>query len=104
MCSVVVRLDRLARSVSHLLPGNRALGAGFAPCMIPSTRRRHKACFPCRFWAAQLERPLISERTRAGINAAKARVSCLAIPASVNCSQMSLPRRRGHENAANLRI
>ena len=48
---VVVRLDRLARSVSHLLETIERLearGAHSGRCAIRSTPRRRKACFRCR--------------------------------------------------------
>jgi hypothetical protein len=48
---VVVRLDRLARSVSHLLEVIEDLTARariFARCAIRSTRRRRRACSRCR--------------------------------------------------------
>jgi DNA invertase Pin-like site-specific DNA recombinase len=48
---VVVRLDRLARSVSHLLgviEQLEASGAHSVACAIRLTPRRHRACSPCR--------------------------------------------------------
>ena len=51
---VVVRLDRLARSVSHLLTVIEQLEERVrisGRCMTPLIPRRRKACFPCRFSA-----------------------------------------------------
>ncbi len=49
---VVVRLDRLARSVSHLLEVIERLEESGAPtfvrCATPSTLRRPRACFPSK--------------------------------------------------------
>jgi Resolvase, N terminal domain len=52
--TLVVRLDRLARSVSHLLAvieQLEAAGGISAACAIRSTPRRPKACSRCRCWA-----------------------------------------------------
>ena len=59
---VVVRIDRLARSLSHLLEVIERLeakGAFFRSLQDPSTRHRHKASSRCRFWAP---RPSLSGR------------------------------------------
>jgi len=51
---VVVRIDRLARSLSHLLEVIERLEAKApfsAPCKTRSTLRPHRASSPCRFWA-----------------------------------------------------
>jgi DNA invertase Pin-like site-specific DNA recombinase len=53
---------------------------------------------------AQLERSLISERTKAGVKAAKARGKLPGNPSFRECGRMPLPRRHGHENAAISRI
>ena len=48
---VVVRIDRLARSVSHLLEvieGLTEKACISGRCVIPLTPRRRKACFRCR--------------------------------------------------------
>jgi hypothetical protein len=75
---VVVRLDRLARSVSHLLEtieGLEARGAHFRSLRDPIDTSTPQGMFSLQVLGAvaQLERALISERTRAGIKAAKAR-------------------------------
>jgi DNA invertase Pin-like site-specific DNA recombinase len=75
---VVVRLDRLARSVSHLLEVIETLEAKrahFRSLRDPIDTSTPQGMFSLQVLGAvaQLERSLISERTKAGINAAKAR-------------------------------
>ena len=75
---VVVRLDRLARSVSHLLAVIEQLeakGAHFRSLHDPIDTSTPQGMFSLhrRCWraVAQLERALIAERTKAGLNAAR---------------------------------
>lgn len=73
---VVVRLDRLARSVSHLLEvieDLAAKGAHFRSLRDPIDTSTPQGMFSLQVLGAvaQLERALISERTKAGIRAAK---------------------------------
>ncbi len=75
---VVVRLDRLARSVSHLLQVIEDLeerGVHFRSIRDPIDTSTPQGMFSLQVLGAvaQLERALIAERTRAGIKAAKAR-------------------------------
>lgn len=75
---VVVRLDRLARSVSHLLAvieDLTAKGAHFRSLRDPIDTTTPQGMFSLQVLGAvaQLERALISERTKAGISAAKAK-------------------------------
>jgi DNA invertase Pin-like site-specific DNA recombinase len=75
---VVVRLDRLARSVGHLLEVIEALEAKkahFRSLRDPVDTSTPQGMFSLQVLGAvaQLERSLISERTKAGIKAAKAR-------------------------------
>lgn len=75
---VVVRLDRLARSVAHLLEvieNLTARNAHFRSLRDPIDTTTPQGMFSLQVLGAvaQLERALISERTRAGIKAAKAR-------------------------------
>ena len=72
---VVVRLDRLARSVSHLLEVIERLeesGAHFRSLRDPIDTSTPQGMFSLQVLGAvaQLERALISERTKAGIKAA----------------------------------
>ena len=75
---VVVRLDRLARSVSHLLDVIEDLttkGAHFRSLRDPIDTSTPQGIFSLQVLGAvaQLERALISERTKAGIKAAQAK-------------------------------
>lgn len=75
---IVVRLDRLARSVSHLLEvieDLAAKGAHFRSLRDPIDTSTPQGMFSLQVLGAvaQLERALISERTKAGIRAAKAK-------------------------------
>jgi DNA invertase Pin-like site-specific DNA recombinase len=75
---IVVRLDRLARSVSHLLDVIERLevhGAHFRSLRDPIDTSTPQGMFSLQVLGAvaQLERALISERTKAGIKAARAR-------------------------------
>ncbi len=75
---VVVRLDRLARSVSHLLEVIERLedgGAHFRSLRDPIDTSTPQGMFSLQVLGAvaQLERALFSERTKAGIKAARAR-------------------------------
>lgn len=75
---VVVRLDRLARSVSHLLDTIERLedrGAHFRSLRDPIDTSTPQGMFSLQVLGAvaQLERALISERTKAGIKAARTR-------------------------------
>ena len=75
---VVVRLDRLARSVSHLLDVIERLeqrGAHFRSLRDPIDTSTPQGMFSLQVLGAvaQLERALISERTKAGIKAARTR-------------------------------
>ena len=76
---VVVRLDRLARSVGHLLAVIEQLearGAHFRSLRDPIDTTTPQGMFSPQVLGAvaQLERALIAERTRAGLLAARARV------------------------------
>jgi len=75
---VVVRLDRLARSVGHLLAVIEQLetgGAHFRSVRDPIDTATPQGMFSLQVLGAvaQLERALIAERTKAGLRAARAR-------------------------------
>lgn len=75
---IVVRLDRLARSVSHLLEVIEDLtqkNAHFRSLRDPIDTSTPQGMFSLQVLGAvaQLERALISERTKAGIKAAKSK-------------------------------
>lgn len=74
---IVVRIDRLARSLAHLLEIIEALdakGAGFKSLGDPIDTGSPQGKFTLQILGAvaEFERSLISERTRAGVRAAKA--------------------------------
>ena len=74
----MVRLDRLARSVSHLLAVIEQLeakGAHFRSLHDPIDTSTPQGMFSLQVLGAvaQLERALIAERTKAGLNAARSR-------------------------------
>lgn len=82
---VVVRLDRLARSVSHLLEvieDMTAKGAHFRSLRDPIDTSTPQGMFSLQVLGAvaQLERALISERTKAGIRAAKSKGKLASSP------------------------
>ena len=102
---VVVRLDRLARSVSHLLEVIERLeesGAHFRSLRDPIDTSTPQGMFSLQVLGAvaQLERALISERTKAGIKAAKARGKLPAIPVSGRGIRPPSPKRRRRETAS----
>ncbi|WP_431857790.1 recombinase family protein [Azospirillum sp.] len=75
---VVARIDRLARSLSHLLEvieGLEGRGAHFKSLRDPIDTSTPQGKFALQVLgaAAELERALIRERTKAGLRAAKAR-------------------------------
>jgi DNA invertase Pin-like site-specific DNA recombinase len=75
---VVVRLDRLARSVSHLLAVIEQLeakGAHFRSLRDPIDTSTPQGMFSLQVLGAvaQLERALIAERTKAGLRSARSR-------------------------------
>ncbi len=82
---VVVRLDRLTRSVSHLpevIEGLAKTGAHFKSLQDAIETSTPQGMFSLQVLGAvaQLERSLISERTKAGLRAAKARGKILGRP------------------------
>ena len=95
---VVVRLDRLARSVSHLLAVIEDLEsrrAHFRSLRDPIDTSTPQGMFSLQVLGAvaQLERALIAERTKAGMKAARARGGSLAIRACASVGRKrSAPR------------
>lgn len=77
-CLVVWRLDRLGRSLKHLIEvveGLEAQGTGFISLQegFDTTSSGGKLVFQIFGALAEFERNLIRERTRAGLDAARAR-------------------------------
>lgn len=91
---VVWRLDRLARSVSHLVEVLKlieAKGAGFVSVMeaIDTTSAGGRFVFHMMAALAEFERALIVERTQAGLAAAKARGTKLGRRKSLTPKQVA---------------
>ncbi|RWJ45273.1 MAG: recombinase family protein [Mesorhizobium sp.] len=102
---VVVRLDRLARSVSHLLQvieDLTAKGAHFRSLRDPIDTTTPQGMFSLQVLGAvaQLERALISERTKAGIRAAKAKGRLPGNPGIRERRPEALARMRSAQKAA----
>lgn len=77
-CLVVWRLDRLGRSLKHLIEvveGLEAVGVGFISLQegFDTTTSGGKLVFQIFGALAEFERNLIRERTKAGLEAARAR-------------------------------
>jgi DNA invertase Pin-like site-specific DNA recombinase len=94
---VVWKLDRLGRSLSHLIEviqGLGAKGAGFRSLSenIDTTTAGGRLVFHMMGALAEFERSLISERTRAGIGAAKARGVLVGRRKALNSAQLAHAR------------
>jgi DNA invertase Pin-like site-specific DNA recombinase len=90
---VVWKLDRLARSASHLLEvcdDLKSRGVGFQSLTesIDTTTPMGKFYFTILSGLAEFERDLIIERTKAGIQAAKARGQHCGRPRKLNLNQL----------------
>lgn len=101
---VVVRLDRLARSVSHLLEVIEQLearGAHFRSLRDPIDTSTPQGMFSLQVLGAvaQLERALIAERTKAGMKAAKARGRLGRNPGFANAAPKPSGRYPRHASA-----
>ncbi|HEV2897177.1 MAG TPA: recombinase family protein [Pseudaminobacter sp.] len=102
---VVVRLDRLARSVNHLLElieDLTAKSAHFRSLRDPIDTTTPQGMFSLQVLGAvaQLERALISERTKAGIKAAKAKERMPGNPGIRDRRPEALARMRNAQKAA----
>jgi DNA invertase Pin-like site-specific DNA recombinase len=92
-CLVVWKLDRLGRSLSHLLSivtGLREKGVGFRSLteQMDSTTPHGELLFHLFGALAQYERALIQERVKAGINAAKRRGRHSGRPRALNAEKL----------------
>jgi len=90
---VVWRLDRLGRSLSHLIEVIQQLGkreVGFVSLSenIDTTTAGGRLVFHLMGAIAEFERALIVERTRAGVEAAKKRGKHLGRPIALNNAQV----------------
>ena len=105
---VVVRLDRLARSVAHLLAvieQIEARGAHFRSLRDPIDTTTPQGMFSLQVLGAvaQLERALIAERTRAGLRAARARGRIGGNPGLRAGDPAAIRRARAGRDAAYLK-
>jgi DNA invertase Pin-like site-specific DNA recombinase len=96
---VVAKLDRLARSVRHLveLAGEfDALGVGLVVLdqAIDTTTPAGRFLFHSLAAVAELERDLIRERVVAGMRAAKRRGAAIGRPKALDANRADLVRRR----------
>lgn len=94
----VWRLDRLGRSLSHLITlvhdlGERGIGFRSLTEGIDTTTAQGKLVFHMMGALAKFERALISERTRAGLQAAKARGERLGRKPALIASQVEHARK-----------
>src|ERR1700744_4080021 len=104
---VVVRLDRLARSVSHLLAvieQLEATGAHFRSLRDPIDTSPPQGMFSLQGLGAvaQLERALIAERTRSGLSAARARGRVGGNPGLRAGDPQAIRKLRASRDAAHL--
>jgi DNA invertase Pin-like site-specific DNA recombinase len=104
---VVVRLDRLARSVSHLLAvieQLEATGAHFRSLRDPIDTSTPQGMFSLQVLGAvaQLERALIAERTRSGLSAARARGRVGGNPGLRAGDRQAIRKLRASRDAAHL--
>jgi DNA invertase Pin-like site-specific DNA recombinase len=104
---VVVRLDRLARSVSHLLAVIEQLetaGAHFRSLRDPIDTSTPQGMFSLQVLGAvaQLERALIAERTKSGLKAAHARGRVGGNPGLRAGDPNAIRKLRAGRNAAHL--
>lgn len=94
---VVWRLDRLGRSLGHLIEiidGIGKAGAGFASLSesIDTTTAGGRLVFHMMGALAEFERSLIADRTRAGMKAAKRRGKHVGRPAKLTRQQVQHAR------------
>ena len=104
---VVVRLDRLARSVSHLLAVIEQLeasGAHFRSLRDPIDTTTPQGMFSLQVLGAvaQLERALIAERTKAGLKAARSRGRIGGNPGLRNGDPEAIRKVRAARDTAHL--
>lgn len=95
---VVWRLDRLGRSIRHLIDQLQALadrGVGFRSLQetIDTTSSGGRLVFHVFAALAEFERDLIRERTQAGLTAARARGRAGGRPSSLSADQARQARR-----------
>jgi DNA invertase Pin-like site-specific DNA recombinase len=102
---VVWKLDRLGRSLGHLIEtvsGLKDRGVGFASISesIDTTTPGGKLFFHMLGALAEFERDLIVERTKAGIEAARQRGQHLGRPRKLNATQLKHAKKLIHEGTS----
>ncbi|WP_200290409.1 recombinase family protein [Rhodospirillum rubrum] len=102
---LVVRIDRLARSLSHLLQVLETLdarGAGFKSLGDPidTTSPQGRFAFQILGAVAEFERALIRERTKAGLRAARHRGATLGNPGLASGSPEAMAKVQTARDAA----
>jgi DNA invertase Pin-like site-specific DNA recombinase len=95
---VVWRLDRLGRSLAHLVAtvtelGERGVGFMSLTEAIDTTTAAGRLLFGIMASLAQFERDLIQERTHAGLAAARARGRVGGRPAIMSAEKLAVARR-----------
>ena len=104
---VVWRLDRLGRTLKHLVEivdDLKQRGIGFASIQdgIDTTTINGQLIFGIFTSLAQFERNLISERTRAGLKAARARGRKGGRPKSLTAKQIKTAQKMYNANSMNM--
>ena len=104
---VVWRLDRLGRSLRHLIEtvtDLKARGIGFKSLEqnIDTTTSRGKLVFHLFASLAQFERELIRERTRAGLESARSRGRRGGRPPAMDEKKIALARRMRADSATTI--
>lgn len=105
---VVWRLDRLGRSLQHLIETVEALekrGVGFKSLTeaIDTTTPAGKLVFHIFGSLAEFERSLIRERTNAGLAAARARGRKGGRPKKLSAKQIELAKRMHEDRQADIK-
>lgn len=106
---VVWKLDRLGRSLSHLIEvinrlGEKGIGFKSLSENLDTTTAGGRLVFHMMGALAEFERALIGERTRAGLDAARARGSRLGRPNALSANQIEHARLllKGGETATSV--
>ena len=102
---VIWRLDRLGRSLSHLIEmvtelGDRKIGLYSVNECIDTASAGGILIFHIMGALAQFERSLISERTRAGMSAARQRGSAIGRPVKLSTQDVEVARGAIHGGLA----
>jgi DNA invertase Pin-like site-specific DNA recombinase len=104
---VVWKLDRLGRSLGHLIRlledlGDSGIGFVSLTEAIDTTTSGGRLMFHLLAALAEFERSLIAERTRAGMAAARQRGAAIGRPRKLSANQLTDLRGVAHEGRVNL--